>query len=97
MMIHKHYDDFSDNEERSTYLRNRHQVMADRLFKAHEIRHCEDDAVGSFVYTKGRTFWFETYFDDHGQTCHRIFDLNDAIELVEGISWSHANLSSYLH
>lgn len=76
-------DDLKNSAESYQYLREIHTAMADRLFDRHTLRVAKSTAMSSIAYVWNHDMYlcFETYFDDCGDTCHRVYHMSEAKRL----------------
>ena len=78
-------EDFEADSERYEYLNEVHVAMAGHLFDWHGLRLATPEKIWSVVYlcARGTDLYFETYFDENGDTCHRLYDMFEAVRLLE--------------
>ena len=55
--------------------------MLSRLFDSYQLVDACTDIIGSEVLANGDAFWFVTFFDDDGDTCHHIYDIHEAVRI----------------
>ncbi len=58
--------------------------MLSRLFDSYQLVDAYADRIGSEVYANDEAFWFITFFDDDGDTCHHIYDIDEAVRIGLG-------------
>ena len=85
MPPYRREEDLTDDSERYQYLREIHTAMAEYLFDWHGLRVATSDAMSSVGYlcVHDMDLCFETYFDECGDTCHRVFDMSEAKRLFD--------------
>ena len=70
----------SDTEVKN-YLYRIHCATVSCLFDRYELVDVLPYLTVSDVYANGETFCFVTSFDDDGDTCHQIYDYEEAIRI----------------
>ena len=82
---YKRKNQIRGKHEHSKYLRRVHNAMADCLFNWHMLRAetSEEKASIGYINDIDEDFWLETFFDECGDTCHRLYDIQEARRLTK--------------
>ena len=78
---YKREQDLKTETEVFNYLYKIHHAILPRLFDSYQLVDAYTDRIGSEVYANGEAFWFITFFDDDGDTCHHIYDIDEAVRI----------------